>query len=188
MSNPVPNRQALVDLLFPSKQRGNTLTFTCVLDGQLFLVARNEIEGLRHKLNRQSTMLAEALKERDEEWARSQRLNAANVHLQAQLDNVVLEKNVVNGVLSNVREANARLVESESKLKDELARLKPPVPKFRVGQVVTVLGGELWPYTAPYTIKIVKVTNEHGRYKYTCSITGLNHEEVNLRGLTDEEK
>ena len=39
-------------------------------------------------------------------------------------------------LVNSMRTANLQLIQSEMQLKDELARLKPPEPKFGVGQIV----------------------------------------------------
>jgi hypothetical protein len=125
----------------------------------LLIDASNEIRQLREKLNRQSTKLAEALELKNNWMAEA---NAGAV----------------------LRSSALLAKEKENQhLREELARLRPPEPLFRVGQVVAAEGTRLY-----------RVVNRRdwngGTWNYDVEAPGYSAllTERSLRSLTDDEK
>jgi hypothetical protein len=160
-------RTPLVQLLFP----GGGLSGD---DNTVFGEAYLEITSLRHKLDRQSTQLAEALKLKNDAFSRE----ATIIH---QLEQARRERDEAN---LRTQQACKKLSDELVEVKAQLKKLQPLEPRFRVGQVV-MSHHVTYGYCA---MQISKSRFVEGVYKYTCSITGLEHTESNLRALKDDEK
>ena len=154
MKTPNPWYRQLVDLLFENK-----LLIPAHPDMDVLLqVAHGVIKGQRDKLNRQSTMLALALKAKND----------------AIDETIAVKQNL------------GRVVDENTKLIDQLARLQPPPAKFRVGQVVIIAS---LPNAKTFAVKLVsrKYQNLSGAWCYTDTCDRFWGEEC-LRELTDEER
>lgn len=128
MNTPTPGYREMVELLFPKKGP----RYHWPDSESIFTVAIREITQLRKTLCAQSTNLAEALKLKNDA-----------------LERVALKKNELHKQNRTIIDLKAcaeaellRLTKENNNLREELAKLKPPEPKFRVGQVVHALTGK----------------------------------------------
>lgn len=181
-------RQKLKELLLP---------LGTIPDGldSLLETAGLEIMALRETIVSQKNGLAFKQTELDQ---RNVSLGAIKADLQAA--NTLLEHERL--IVRSQRDANTRLIDEEAKLNHEvmrlraelvaknaeLARLRPPEPKFRVGQVVVRIDNG-----NSYTVRHRQRNIWSGQWEYcnckcapSCYIEWTP--EAQLRALTDEEK
>lgn len=196
--------QKLRDLLFPPKITGNNTTFSMVTGDQLISAAYFEIEGLRSKLCHQSAMLAEALKLKNDAL---KELEAARIVTQSVHDSVparfttLAVADAVRALSQALREAEQlcigydkramHLATALEEAQAELKRLKPPEPKFRVGQVVhSAIGksaGKIGEVKHHSYMGSLEINFGDGWYYRLDNYSAWWHESK-LRALTDDEK
>jgi hypothetical protein len=166
MNTPTPSYRELVELL-AGKDFGFNLgcSATEVDSSTLFTRALAHIQDLQRSLA-----------------VESQRVRFREQELQG----MRMDRNHWRSLVDDMREANKRLVESESRLKAQLARLAPPEALFKPGQIVV----RKTQGTA-YTIHFRKYDDETRSWQYSNSreeawaIWTPEHE---LRAQTAEEK
>jgi hypothetical protein len=198
MRTPSPNYPVLVELLNFHVNQAPDMEV-------LYRAAINEISGLREKLSRQSTMLAEALKEKNEALRRESSTTCTKDALkkehEEQLVQIRLQLPIrflhvpliqaVKGLVAQERKAQEDLKEAtelldvkteelDERLK-ELEKLRPSEPKFRVGQVVH-WGGQ---FLKIFDRKVNAISPSIWEYK--VQNIGWQFEE-GLKALTDEER